>query len=253
MTGTPRRQSLPPYSDPDSMTRRAAPRLQHAWRSRRVWLAAAPLLLLAACGGGSSEDAGNTQSYDLDAIMTRSALTGFELNGLTARNAAGTTFVLSMSFLPQADGVFEGVTRKAVRQIITVSGGGSSQTSGAVQYFSTGPYADAGSRSDDGSYSVATSSSPLPTAARVGTGGPMSSFTDYANSSKALIESTTVVRWLLEADNDTTAYACQVGVITNTGSASGDTVKLCWRVDTAGQVTGGRVTLSVGGVSLEFR
>ena len=235
------------------MTRLAAPRLlQHALRTSRLWLAAAPLLL-AACGGGGSDEAGNTQAYDLDTIITRNLQAGFEVNGLTARDTAGNTYVLSFSFLPQTDAVFEGAARKAVRQSITVSGGGNSQTSSGVQYYSTGPYADAGSLADDGSYSVATSTSPLPTAARVGSGGPMSSFTAYANSSKTVIESTTAVRWLLEADTDSTAFACQVGVITETGGAGSDTVKLCWRVDTSGQVTGGRVSLTVGGVSLEFR
>lgn len=235
------------------MTRSPTPRPRHAWRTRRLWLAAAPLLLLAACGGGSSEDAGNTNSYDLDDAITRNVQTGLQVSGLTATNGAGTSFTLSFRYLPQADAVFEGASRRAVRQTLTISGGGSTETTGGTLYYSTAPYTDVGSVGDDGSYSITTSTGRLPTAARVGSSGPLSTDISYTSSSKTTILATTVSTWALEADTERTALACQVAVITETGSSSSDTVKLCWRINTAGQVLGGQVTVTIAGVALVFR
>ncbi|MES2717026.1 MAG: hypothetical protein V4795_14750 [Pseudomonadota bacterium] len=208
-------------------------------------------LLLVACGGGGGS-AGNTNSYNLDGAISRAMQTGVQVSGLTG-SLGGVGFTLALSYVPLADAPFEGTQRHAVRETVTISGGGSTETTVATNYFSTGPYVDRGSLDTSGALLVRTSTGNLPTAARVGDSGPLNTGISYADASKQVIEATTSTTWSLDADTDSTALACQRTVINEVGSATPITGVQCWRINTAGDVLGSEVSISVNGSILQFR
>lgn len=214
--------------------------------------AAGMAVLLSACGGGGSGDAGNTNSYNLEAAITRALVNGVVVNGLTG-NFGGVGFTLSMGYAPLADAVFEGATRKAVRQTVTITGGGNTQTTSAVMYFGVAPYADAGTVGDDGSVEVAVPGGTLPTAAQVGSSGALSTSTTYADATKRDIVATTTTTWSLDVDTDTTALACLRGDVREPGVPAPIAGRVCFRINTAGDVLGGVVVVSANGVTIEFR
>ncbi len=209
-------------------------------------------MLLSACGGGGSGDAGNTSTYNPDAAITRVMAGGVQVNGLTG-SYGGVAFTLSLAYTPLPDAVFEGASRKAVRQTVTVSGGGRTETTSGFVYFSVSPYADAGGRDDDGSVDVAVPTGTLPTVARVGSSGPLNTSTTYADASKRVIDATTTTTWSLDVDSASTALACLRSIVLETGAATPITGRQCFRIDTAGNVLGAVVVISGGGATIEFR
>ena len=219
---------------------------------RRSAAPASLCLLLTACGGGGDGDAGNTNVYNLDTAITRALQDGLQINGLTG-SANGVSFTLSMTFTPQPDAVFEGVLRKAVRQTITISGGGSTTTTTGIAYFGTQPYVDAGAVYDDGGVDVAVATGQLPTAARVGSTGPLSTTVSYANATKQRIDATGTTTWSLDADGSSNALACLRSELRETGSTAVITGRQCFRINTAGAVLGTVLSVNLGGTSIEFR
>jgi hypothetical protein len=208
--------------------------------------------LLSACGGGGSADAGNTNNYNLDAAITRALVGGVQISGLTG-SFGGVGYTLSLAYAPLPDAVFEGASRKAVRQTVTITGGGSTDTTSGVVYFGVSPYADVGTVADDGSVEVAVPTGTLPTVARVASSGPLSTSTTYADATKRVVDATTTTTWSLDADSDTTALACLRVDSRETGVATPVSGRLCFRINTAGDVLGAVVVVSSGGNSIEFR
>lgn len=229
-------------------------RFRTRFRTRFCATAAATGLavLLSACGGGSSGDAGNTNSYNLDAAITRALVNGVAVDGL-AGSFGGVDFTLSMAYAPLPDAVFEGAIRKAVRQTVTITGGGKSQTIRAVIYFGVAPYADAGTVTDDGSVEVAVPGGTLPTAARVGSSGPLSTSTTFADATKRVVVATTTTTWSLDVDTDTTALGCLRADMREPGVPAPIAGRVCFRINTAGDVLGGLVVVNSDGITIEFR
>lgn len=209
------------------------------------------LVTLVACGGGGGSP-GNTGTYNLDAAITRALQGGVQVTGLTGSlNNVG--FTLSMAYTPQSDAVFEGTLRHAVRETVTISGGGTTDTTTATQFFATGPYAGLGAIDSDGSVTVMTPTGSLPTAARVGDSGVLGTGVDYTDASKQTIASTARMTWSLDADTESTALACLRSVINEVGSSTPLTGAQCFRINTAGDVLGAVVSITQGGLSITFR
>jgi hypothetical protein len=220
---------------------------------RAVVMAMAVPMLLAACGGGGDDTPPAPTTYNLDAAMTNAMAKTVQMNGLTAQ-AMGVTYTLSLTTTPSADALFEGAPRKTSLQTVTVSAAGITETTTGTLYYGTGPYVEVGSISDDGSYSVSVSTGNLPTAATVGSSGPLSNDTLYNDSSKATVGATMVTTWSLEADTDTTAFACTKAVMQEVSPSMTSSQTVCFRINTANEVlAGGRVTVTADGLTLEFR
>lgn len=231
---------------------RPVPPLRHRLAARAAHFVAVPALaLLAACGGGGGS-AGNTNAYDLDAAITRALRSGVQVNGLTG-SLNGTGFTLSMAYAPQPDAVFEGSTRHAARETVTIAGGGQSETVVTTHYFAAAPYAGHGSIDGDGALTVQTPTGRLPAAARVGDSGLLNTGVEYADSSKQQIVSTSRMTWSLDPDTDSTALACLHSEVTEVGSATPLTGAQCFRIDTAGDVLGAVVTVAQGDLRITFR
>jgi len=219
---------------------------------RRTAVLAPLALLLAACGGGGSADAGNTNTYNLDAAISRALRNGVAFTGLSG-SLNGVALTMALSYTPQADGAFEGITRRVVRETVTITSGGVSETSIASQFFSTDPYLAHGSIENDGSLVVLTPTGSLPTAARVGDSGPLHEGVVYLNLVKQAVTGTSRMTWSLDADTATTALACLRSVETTKGDPLPVTGAQCFRINTAGDVLGAVVTVTEGNTSVSFR
>lgn len=81
-------------------------------RARATAAATALPFLLAACGGGD-DNAASAQVYNLDATITQALAAPFQVDGLTARDAQGNAFTLSLRHAPGADAMFESAATPA--------------------------------------------------------------------------------------------------------------------------------------------
>jgi hypothetical protein len=229
-------------------------RLQ-AWTRRGLFLAAAAPLLLAACGGGGGDEPSNPNSYDLDAAITRAYTTGVSFNGLTATASNGVVMTMTLSIAPGADAAFEGALRKVSLQTISLSAPGvAPETTSATEYFSVGPFHTYGSVDDTGTYGVFTATGTLPTAARVGDAGPLSTGVYYADASKATVTMFATTTWDMQDDGTTsTAWACSKTVAREVGSNIDLIQTQCFRINTAGDVLAARVLLTTPDGTFEFK
>jgi hypothetical protein len=87
----------------------------------------------------------------------------------------------------------------------------------------------------------------------VGQIGAAWSETEYANSSKVTVLSTTTVTWSLEADTAMTAWLCINFSTTFADMRPSLTESDCYKLDGNGNVLGYELTLSQGGIVLVFR
>lgn len=228
-----------------------------AWlRAGRVLALATPMVF-AACGGGGGGDSSpaNPNSYDLDAAMTRAYATGASFTGLTATASNGAVITLGLTLTAAADAMFEGTLRKVSLQTITVSAPGvGTETTGATEYYGTNPFRTYGGIDDEGTYGIATATGNLPTAARVGGAGPLSTLVYYADASKATVTMTATNTWEVQSDGtDSTAWACSKTVAREVGSATDLMQNLCFRINTAGDVLAAKFTMGLPTETLEFK
>lgn len=228
-----------------------------AWmRAGRVLALATPLLF-AACGGGGGGDSTpvNPNSYDLDAAMTRAYANGASFTGLKATASNGAVITLGLTLGAGADAVFEGTLRKVSLQTITVSAPGlATETTSATEYYSTTPFRTYGSIDDAGNYGLASATGNLPTAARVGDTGPLSTQVFYADASKATVTMSATNTWEVQSDGTaSTAWACSKTVAREVGSAADLVQNLCFRINTAGDVSAAKFTMSLPTETLEFK
>jgi hypothetical protein len=214
--------------------------------------------LLAGCGGGGggSGDSGPVASsaqFSLDAATVKVLTTGTTLNG-TAVDGAD-TWSISLSVTPASDATFEGTTRKQASQSLTIKKNGATVAAESYsQFFSVSPLVVFGAVYSDGTYGVVTvHSGNLPTAATVGSSGPLETLTLYSNSSKASVLETEQTTWTIEADTATTAWGCTNSVVRDTGNQVTATGAGCFKIDTTGNVLGMRYTISVSGKTLTFQ
>ena len=223
-------------------------RLQAAVRGCRLLATAVPVLL-AACGGGDDAPA---PAYNLDAAMTQALAAPLLIDGLTAGDGQGNTYTLSLRFTPGADTLFEGAVRKTSQQTITVASGSMTETDSVTMYYRTGPFGQVGATDSTGGYSVSLRTGDLPTAARVGESGALSDDAVYTDSSKRVVVATAVTSWSLEADTDTTAFACTKSMMQMEEPPATAVQTTCFRIDSTGKVMGGRVSITIDGFTVVF-
>jgi hypothetical protein len=226
-------------------------------------LALGSALLLSACGGGGGSAGSGSggvgtpptaTTFNFDNAAERVLTLGTSL-GATATANNGSTISLQYSVTPQADANFENVLRKrSVERVRLVQSNGTVLADeSATQFFSTGPLRFFGGTDSEG-YTVTTSTGNLPTAGTVGQSGALFTSITYADAAKASVVSRAEARWSLEAGpGSSTAYACLNFSYFTAANAPDGNAAQCYLTDTTGNVTGLRVTLTVGGQTVVFR
>jgi hypothetical protein len=221
---------------------------------RVLTLAAAAFL--AACGGGGGGGGGPVAApvtFNLDAAVANALVTGFATGTLTATDTSGNTYTASETVQPAADGTFEGTILKQSKNTVTATKNGAFAGNATSNgFFSVNPLTIKGSTHSDGTYAVASQQTALPTAATVGQTGAFYNSTNYASSSKTSVVSTAVATWSLEADTANTAFAC-INTSTSFSNGSRSAEADCYKINAAGQIIGGKVTLTINGVTLSFK
>lgn len=228
----------------------------HRWmRVGRALAAATPVLLVACGGGGGDGDPVNTNTYDLNAVITRAYTSGVNFPGLSATAANGVVMTMNLSMAPAADALFEGAVRKAALQTITLSAPGvPTETTWANVYYGTGPYRAYGSIDEMGAYTVSTSTGNLSTAARVGDAGPLNTDVVYADAGKATVTGQVTTTWEVVGDGTTTtAWVCAKSVMQEVGVPDTATQSTCFRINTAGEVLAAKMTLVTAVGTFEFK
>lgn len=207
---------------------------------------------LTGCGGGDSGPIASAASFPLEASQSSVATTAGSYSA-TAIDG-GNTWTWLVSTTPSADESFEGSSSKvaSVSQTLKKNGATASVTS-YKSYFSVNPYRSRGARYSDGTYAVQTQPGSYPVSATVGQTGSLGVLTVYTDSTKSVTLRTTESTWSLEPDTSTTAYLCVNSVVKAAGGAVEGTSAGCFRINTAGTVTGIRWTLSVEGKTLVFQ
>ena len=94
----------------------------------------------------------------------------------------------------------------------------------------------------------------LPTAHPANLGLPVHIETTFADSSKTLVEASTIVKYSLEDESAGTAHFCVNSDVTIISTLEKLTQKVCYRINTAGEIQpGGWVAMTIGSVTVEFR
>lgn len=204
--------------------------------------------LLGGCGGGG--DSGpvvSTADFPVANAVSAYVQASHQYN--LAGSLDGLAFTASYSYTPDVAGSFEGrPASTAIETIAMRAAGGQPEQTSIRVYFQASPYRSYGSIDlGDGSYAVFNQVADLPATARVGQSGVLGSETDYADSSKTQITGTASATWSLEADSATTALFCANVSIPGPPAVTGAE---CYRVTTAGQVTGMVIKVQVMGKTL---
>ena len=233
--------------------------------------AATALLLvvcLTACGGGGG---GSTQAapatpvavstFNVEAAFATLFSTPVSFPSLSATDSAGNAYIMSLSYTPSADYVFNGKTYKQSVQNTVIKKNGavvSGENLGTQYLFSANPttigailVASRGTGFDPITYTplVLSVSAPLPTASTVGATGTYASVVSYArqldrtSTSKSSPTGNSSVSWSVESDTQSTAFACMTTALE----------KDCLKINSAGNIQGGKITVSIGGQTLTFQ
>jgi len=182
---------------------------------------------------------------------------------LTASDAAGNSYVLQLSTVPNAgtttfnghSGVLSSADRLSVTRngVLTVN-------NIYTSYYTLNPYTAFGTVYAEGApYVAASNSVALPTTITIGDSGPLDDLTFYHDSSMTAVEATAAQTYVVSANNATTLLLC-INTVTSGVKAAGTADGLtdgtesdCYTVDAAGTATLVSVTLSVLGEVLTFK
>ncbi len=228
---------------------------------RRTALALAFPLLLAACGGGgggSGSGGGGVNpppaaaTFNFDNAAERVLTLGTSL-GASATDGT-TTLTLQYSVTPQTDAAFENtLRRRSIERARLLRGSTVLSDESATVFYGTGPTRFFGSTDADG-YTVVTSTGNLPTAGMVGQSGAFLTSITYSDSTKATIVARETQTWSLETGpSASTAYACLNSSYLTAGGAPDGSAAQCYLIDTTGNVSGLRVTITADGQTVVFR
>lgn len=218
----------------------------------RVLLTSVAVAALVACGGGGSSEVAPPLTFNMDAALATALTNGLLISGLRASDSAGNAYSLSFSYAPVADGPFLGQTYKRVTQTVSMTRNGTNAPStSATIFYTLNPARLVGIVNSQGNATVITPKTSLPTAATVGAQGTYSTANVFASTALGPLLGTSTVLWSLEPDAGPTALAC----LTTTSSLSSGTVseKDCFRINPAGAVSGGKVTVTIGNQALTFQ
>lgn len=204
--------------------------------------------LLACGGGGESQPA--TPAFDADAAFSK-ALAGVALSGLRAADPAGFQYTASLTYAPLSDGSFLGSSTRRSLQTTTIGLVGTVPfISKVTVFYDIGPARLLGTITDTGKTTVFSQASQLPTAAMVGQSGVFAEGAVYASPALQERTGTETLSWSIEPDRGTTALACLTSVSRSAGSVSLE--KDCFRIDGAGNISGGKISIDKPGIALDF-
>jgi hypothetical protein len=218
-------------------------------------LASAAVLVLTACGGGGdsppppppasvplAQAVKNVQATGLQKALS---VTGTASNGTQTVNITGSLQYSTSGFKTQT--TFNG--QPALSSTATLNGtlivsGTSIPLAGTTQSFATSSYVPLGAEGA-GLYCVATSSTPLPASASVGTTGTYVAFKCYSDSTMATPTGTQTISYAITAgttSSNLTATLITVELDTNNKQVGSE--QDAYLIDTSGSVTLQSVALS---------
>jgi len=186
----------------------------------KLSIATALLSLLTACGGGGGGVSGpvaSTASFPLDKVManilTTPSTSNVTVSGNLSINGAKATAVNGsgpQTFSSLSAGTFEGMPaqKQTTTFIVNLVGKDVSLPLNEKTYSwvdSNGKPLGESSENPDDDYTVVTSVSPLPTAAKINDTGILWTANRYADSKKANLYGTMTATYVLEADTSSTA------------------------------------------------
>ena len=217
----------------------------------RITIVAGLIAALQACGGGS-DGPPPVATFDADAAFTN-ALGGAALTGLKAVDPAGNRYEASLAYTSLPDGSFLGTPIRRSLQTATI---GLANTPPAVAtvtiFYDTRPARLIGTVSGTGKTTIFSHVSRLPGAGTVGQSGVFAEGVVYASLALGPPIGTETLSWSIEPDTGATAtaLACLTSVSRAPGSVS--TEKDCFRIDGAGNISGGTIFVDKPGIVLNF-
>lgn len=148
-----------------------------------------------------------------------------------------------MGYYRGSDVTFEGAASKANLIILTLRENNVVQFSETIsRFFTTNPLLFRGAIStgdpDGQSYLVATSVSPLPATANVGTNGPVATAQYFTDAGKTNPRGSEVVTYSLEADTAETAFLCANSTVRNQLNVTLLTKSECIKINPEGDILG---------------
>ncbi len=216
--------------------------------------------VLSSCGGGGGGGGGpsgpvaSTLPFPIAAAISvyEQASHSFTLNGTD--NTSSNTYTFTYSFTPGAATTFEGSSAQTASTSTVLKRNGVTIVTGSgTDYYQVNPFKFLGDVLATGEYTVASSQTAFPTTGMVGQTGAAWSETEYADSSKATVQSTTTVTWSLEADTAMTAWFCINFSTVFADMSPNQTESDCYKVDGTGNVLGYKLTVSQSGTVLTFQ
>jgi hypothetical protein len=220
----------------------------------RAAIVAGAIAGLLACGGGGDgvTSAAQRGTFDADAVFTKVLGGGAALSGLMATDPAGVQYTASLAYTGLADDSFLGTPARRSVQTATVGPvGGDAAVATTTVFYETGPARLLGTVTSTGKTTVFLHGTDLPTAARIGQSGQLAEGTAYASPALGTPVGTETLSWSVEPDNGATALACLTSVSRSADSVS--TEKDCFRIDSAGNISGGTIYIAKPGWALTFQ
>ena len=211
---------------------------------------------LTACGGGGGGSDGGPPpapapaTFNADSALSSALTNGALISGLTGTDTVSNVkLTASLGYAPGTDTNFDGALQKRSIQTATVSAPGVTPQSAVTNiFYTTGPARFIGATSPT-TFTTYTAVDQLPTAGSVGQSGTFATGLIFSDAAKAIQLGTVTVAWSIEPDTASTAFACLTSTIAGTQVAEKD----CLRIDPAGTILGGRVTLTGPAVNITFQ
>lgn len=214
---------------------------------------AAVIAGLLACGGGGDSVHSTPQAptFNADAAFANALGGGATLSGLKATDPAGFRYVASLAYSSLSSGSFSGIPALQSLQTATIGRVGEVPMTDAITvYYDTAPSRLLATVTATGKTTVFLQGQGLPTAGRVGQSGQFAVGTAYATPALGVPVGTEVLTWSIEPDGATTALACLASESRTSVSVSIE--KDCFRIDGAGNISGGTVSIDKSGLVLHF-
>ncbi|MFC5496895.1 hypothetical protein ACFPOE_05050 [Caenimonas terrae] len=217
---------------------------------RGAVIAGASAALLACGGGGDGQQPAQGLRFNTDAAFVN-ALGGASLTDLAAVDPAGGRYTASLTYSALPDGSFAGAPARRSLQTTTVGRAGEPPAVTTLTvFYETEPARILATVTDAGTTTVFAQATRLPAAGTVGQSGPLAQGTVYAGTALTAPTGTETLSWSIEADGATTALACLTSV---SGPANWvSTERDCFRIDGAGNISGGTISIERPGVALHF-
>ena len=209
---------------------------------------------LLACGGGDGDGGQSTPkgpTFNADAAFANALGGSAVLSGLKATDPAGVRYVASLAYTSLASGMFSGTPARLSLQTTSIGRAGDVPFTDALTvYYDAAPSRLLATVTTTGKTTVFTQGTGLPTAAVVGQSGQFAAGTTYATPALGTPIGTEVLTWSIEPDGPMTALACLSSETRISISVSIE--KDCFRIDGAGNISGGTVSINKSGLVLHF-